>query len=362
MKRDAFSHNSEMPRETDVRRRSILLGLGSLVTSQLLTGCGAGASGDPASAVANQAARVAASSNTLTTDRSAGSTTATAHRSPTTSKAASTPASKLVTGVFSGGYNPTSAEAYEKWLGKDTGYNVDFITTSSYSWDIYEWGPMKTAQPSNNMLFSVPLDNMSGIIQGTYDTVYQAMATSIAKYYPSAIIRIGWEMNGAWYDWSAANRVSTYIEAYNHVAAFFRVKSSGFLIEWCPNNGVSSNMDCLQAYPGDRYVDCIGMDTYMDYRYGTQTSAERWAYLVSNTRGLQWQVSFAKEHGKKLSIPEWGVNKDDPLFIENMYAWLTTNNYHHASYWDSNSDFQSMLSKGQYPNAAAAFKTLFGAA
>jgi beta-mannanase len=141
----------------------------------------------------------------------------------------------------------------------------------------------------------------------------------------------------------------------------FRAKSASFMLEWCPNNGVSSNMDCLQAYPGDQYVDCIGMDTYMDYRYGSGTSASRWAYLVNNTRGLQWQVSFASQHQKKLSIPEWGVNLDDPLFIENMHAWLVLNNYHHASYWDSNANFQGQLSQNQYPNAAAAFKSLFGA-
>jgi hypothetical protein len=120
-------------------------------------------------------------------------------------------------------------------------------------------------------------------------------------------------------------------------------------------------MDCLEAYPADHSVDCIGMDTYMDDRYGTGTSASRWAYLVGNTRGLQWQVSFASQHNITLSMPEWGVNLDDLLFIENMHAWLVDHSYHHVSYWDSNADFKSQLSQNQYPNAAAAFKSLFGA-
>ena len=265
-----------------------------------------------------------------------------------------------MTGVFSGGFDPTTAEAYDKWLGKSTAYNVDFITNSNYSWDVAQWAPLRTAQPASNLLLSVSIDDMAGTIEGSYDSIYKSMANAIATSYPNAIIRIGWEMNGSWYAWSAANKVSTYIEAYNHIASFFRTRSSGFMLEWCPNNGVSASMDCAQAYPGDAYVDCIGMDTYMDYRYGTQTSAARWGYLVSNTRGLQWQVSFAEQHGKKLSMPEWGVNADDPLFIENMHTWLVTNNYHHASYWDSNSNFKGQLSLGQYPNAAAAFKSLFG--
>ena len=349
-------------------RRSITLALGSAVATQLLAACGGGGTTSSASTAAANPAVAAAASTTATESTSgmsasthSGTSRTVAPSISSASPATTSIASKLVLGAFSGGYNPTAAEAYDKWLGINTAYNVDFLTTTSTSWDIGQWAPLKALQPAHNMLFSIPCDDMSGIIAGTYDAVYKSMAASIATSYPAAIIRIGWEMNGSWYDWSAANRVSTYTQAYNHVAAIFRAKSATFMLEWCPNNGASSNMDCLQAYPGDQYVDCIGMDTYMDYRYGTGTSASRWAYLVSNTRGLQWQVTFAEQHAKKLSMPEWGVNLDDPLFIENMHAWLVNNNYHHASYWDSNSDFKSQLSGNQYPNAAAAFKSLFGA-
>jgi beta-mannanase len=348
-------------------RRSIMLALGSAVATQLLSACGAaGSSSNNQEAAASSPTASAAVASKGSPAASATSATTTVTPTVTTtagsasSAAAHTP-SKLIVGAFSGGYDSASAEAYDKWLGINTAYNVDFLTGSNTSWDISQWAALKTLQPAHNMLFSIPCNDMSGTIAGDYDAIYQSMAASVAATYPSAIIRIAWEMNGGWYNWSAANRVSTYTQAYNHVAAIFRAKSASFMLEWCPNNGVSSNMDCLAAYPGDQYVDCIGMDTYLDYRYGTGTSASRWSYLVGNTRGLQWQVSFAGQHGKKLSIPEWGVNLDDPLFIENMHAWLVSNGYHHASYWDSNSNFQGQLSENQYPNAAAAFKSLFGA-
>ena len=344
-------------------RRSIALALGSAVATQLLSACGGGggSSSSNASGTSNSTSNLATAAASSTTAGSANAKSSSNSTASASTPATTPAAQKLIVGVFSGGFDPTTAEAYDKWLGINAAYNVDFLTGSNTSWDISEWAPLKTLQPTHNMLFSVPCNDMSGTIAGSYNSIYQSMAASIAASYPAAVIRIAWEMNGSWYNWSAANRVSTYTQAFNHVAAIFRAKSASFMIEWCPNNGVSSNMDCLQAYPGDTYVDCIGMDTYMDYRYGTGTSASRWSYLVSNTRGLQWQVTFAEQHGKKLSMPEWGVNLDDPLFIENMHSWLVNYNYHHASYWDSNSDFKSQLSLGQYPNAAAAFKSLFGA-
>jgi len=60
-----------------------------------------------------------------------------------------------------------------------------------------------------------------------------------------------------------------------------------------------------------------------------------------------------------MSWPEWGINTDDPYFIEQMYNWMTANNFAYASYWDSNSSFKSKLSHDQYPKAAAKFKELF---
>jgi hypothetical protein len=66
-----------------------------------------------------------------------------------------------------------------------------------------------------------------------------------------------------------------------------------------------------------------------------------------------------------MSLPEWGVNHDDPYFIEHMYVHFMGQGgnpapYSFASYWDSNSSFQGKLSAlapaaSQYPNAAAAF-------
>jgi beta-mannanase len=188
------------------------------------------------------------------------------------------------------------------------------------------------------------------------------LARGIAKAYPKAVIRIGWEFNADWYSWSAKGRAQEYIDAFRHVAGIFKAASRDFTIDWCPVQGFSAKMAADLAYPGDDVVDVIGMDLYNDYRWGDfkDDPAKRWNWLRTYDHGLEWQVQFAAAHHKPMSLPEWGVNRDDPNFIEHMHDWITQHDYAYAAYWDSNSAFAGMLSRDQYPNAGATYKRLFG--
>jgi hypothetical protein len=194
------------------------------------------------------------------------------------------------------------------------------------------------------------------------------MAKTIAAEYPRAIIRIGWEMNGDWYPWSIHSHPAVlYATAFQTVAEIFKSVSSLFVINWCPAIG---QMDPTACYPGDAHVDVIGCDVYMDYRYvnAAKGAVELFAEMkagYTSLPGLTWYENFAHAHGKLMSLPEWGVNHDDPYFIEHMYVHFMGQGgnpapYSFASYWDSNSSFQGKLSAlapaaSQYPNAAAAF-------
>ena len=116
------------------------------------------------------------------------------------------------------------------------------------------------------------------------------------------------------------------------------------------------------VYPGDAYVDYIGIDAYdaVWTAYGAANPLRRWNdYYVNQTNALQWQVDFAKAHNKMLSMPEWGCcgknAGDDPFFVNQMAAWLKAHNYAYADYWDSNSAYPGMLTGGQYPKAGAAY-------
>ena len=287
-------------------------------------------------------------------------------------------------GIFSGGFSPGSASKFEDWLGRKSDFNVEFLTQTAYTdyvgsdgkkitdalshsgWLVSTWS--QTHRSDRNMMFSIPLatkqdSSLAHVAEGTYDATFVAIAKSIAAAYPQAIIRIGWEFNGDWYPWSAKGRERDYVNAFRHVVSLFRQESPEFVIDWCPTHGFSGKMPADAAYPGDDAVDVIGMDVYNDYRWGNfkDDPQKRWEWYEKFDHGLEWQVHFARAHNKRLSFPEWGVNRDDPIFIREMHSWINSHDFAYEAYWDSNSAFSGMLSRNQYPEAGKEYQRLFGA-
>jgi hypothetical protein len=69
-----------------------------------------------------------------------------------------------------------------------------------------------------------------------------------------------------------------------------------------------------------------------------------------------------------MSYPEWGTGvrkdgrggDDDPYFIEQMAAWIHSNNVAYHNYWDYKApDFDARLSDNRRPGAGAALKVAF---
>ncbi|MDQ6961396.1 MAG: glycosyl hydrolase [Mariprofundaceae bacterium] len=101
------------------------------------------------------------------------------------------------------------------------------------------------------------------------------MLKSIYHDFPKAqiMIRFGHEMNGAWYRWGCKNNhnqntAQDFILAFQYVVKFFRqhdLKQVRWV--WSPN--VSYRDDFSVYYPGDQYVDIIGMS---GFNFGPNTS------------------------------------------------------------------------------------------
>ncbi len=84
------------------------------------------------------------------------------------------------------------------------------------------------------------------------------------------------------------------------------VPGADFTFDWNPNIG-STLSDLASYYPGGAYVDAIGFDVYdMAWRAYPGSQAV-WQQDLTEADGLNWLVSFGAEHGKPLSLPEWGL-------------------------------------------------------
>jgi beta-mannanase len=197
----------------------------------------------------------------------------------------------------------------------------------------------------------------------------------------ASYIRIGLEAQGDWFPWGAGNGDNTaegYKAAFVHVATLLRAKLPESKIVFdtscgAPLRGQSNRMDPLTAlYPGDDVVDVVGCDHYDHYQLISHTEKQFTKALTpAKAAGLQDTLDFARAHGKKFAVPEWGLTSpdrngggDNEYFIYAMYRWFAANakdiafeNYFNepAAYLKS-----SIWDEVQNPRSSAEYKRLWG--
>ena len=275
----------------------------------------------------------------------------------------------LRTSVYVGN-DAAAVAAAERWLGRDLDAFQVFIGAASWA----DWmGSMPwlanlfrdvDAQP----LWSLPLIPRGATLEaaaaGEYDDKYLQMAQQLlaasgddAQIY----VRLGWEFNlRDGFPWAAHNKEDAYVAAFRNVVDAFRSVSNRFVFEWTPNIG-DMGMNPETAYPGDSYVDVIGIDFYYNNAWDSKDPKVAWNYFVTEKYGLQWQQDFAAARGKPTAIGEWGLNYDSAEFVTLAEKWFEDHKLLYQNYWNSNAAFNGKLSDGQYPRAAAAFEQAFGA-
>lgn len=117
---------------------------------------------------------------------------------------------------------------------------------------------------SNNE--QIYLDN---ILKGEWDTYIQKWVEGAKNYNKPLMIRWGHEFNGNWYPWSIAKNgqsAEKYVKTFRYVHDKF-TKSGVTNVQWvwCLNTDSVPNQewnDFTLAYPGDQYVDWVGIDGY----------------------------------------------------------------------------------------------------
>lgn len=116
---------------------------------------------------------------------------------------------------------------------------------------------------------------MDNILAGWYDTYITSFANSAKAYGKPMWLRFAHEMNGNWYGWSGAMNganlaaTSKYTQVWHYVWNKFQsVGATNVAWVWSPANAnlpVASWNIPENYYPGDSYVDWLGMDGYNWY-------------------------------------------------------------------------------------------------
>jgi len=123
------------------------------------------------------------------------------------------------------------------------------------------WEPWDPFQGVNQPAYA-----LQQIIDGVYDAYILTWARdSMAWGYPY-FLRFAQEMNGNWYPWSEqvnGNTAGQFVLAWRHVHALFTTQGvTNVTWVWCPNVDYPGSTPLQELYPGDAFVDWVGMDGY----------------------------------------------------------------------------------------------------
>jgi hypothetical protein len=232
------------------------------------------------------------------------------------------------------------------------------------------------AQQPYTKSFGIPLfpqdvgATVDGCIAGSYDDYWRTFADTMNSTGLAAqgtIIRLGWEFNQTT-EWGSP---SQFAACFRQIQSTVSAIAPGLVWDWNVNRGPSGPMpgdSVLQAYPGDQYVNVVGVDSYD--AWPPANTSEGWQMQLNGPYGLNFWLDFAKAHGKLFSVPEWGVASgdlwpgheggDDPAYIKDMYGFFAANKKWIAFESYYNDVGTSIYNPDQNPQAAAEYQKLWG--
>lgn len=219
--------------------------------------------------------------------------------------------------------------------------------------------------PTNLSNIKNPLNWEQACAAGKFNSyATQLGKTLVTAKLGDSVLRLGPEMNGTWendFIGFTTHEQNLWAHCFaNEVTALRRVPKQHFLIDWNPNACVE-NIPYAHFYPGNSYVDIVGLDLFDESCVAPKTPYT-FQQLAHEPASLSQFEAFATANKKPMSLPEWALSPvpvmDDPGYISGMGATVANGNYAFESYFD----FQTPhpLLGPNTPRSLAAFQKWFG--
>ncbi|QIB68979.1 endoglucanase [Aminipila butyrica] len=178
------------------------------------------------------------------------------------------------------------------------------------------------------------------VLEGQYDEFLRDYAKVVADFGHPVLFRLGNEMNGDWCPYSSYNTArdtAIFREFYKYVYSFFETANAQNVIwVWNPNGASFPNFnwnDEMMYYPGDKYVDVVGMTAY---NTGTYYSGETWKEFNQLYEGLYNE--YCAKFQQPLMITEFAsanMGGDKNQWVINMFNTIPYyNRIKVAIWWD----------------------------
>lgn len=163
---------------------------------------------------------------------------------------------------------------------------------------------------------------MESLRAGALDDYIYRWADEIGEWGKRTFIRFAHEFNGDWYPWTPAcgTPPSAYVDAWRHVRDIFTERHVAN-VEWIWAPTVPSAGNLADWYPGDEYVDVLGVD---GYNWGTSLPSTSWVD-PEQLFGAALDELRAIAAGKPILIAEVGCAESGGCkseWIENFMEFL----------------------------------------
>ena len=187
---------------------------------------------------------------------------------PAAAQAAPISLGVFVPGVFD---HPGRVSAYGRQVGRQPvmvlsykNWSVEPFYTPELE-RVWDGGavPLVTWEPETEAGKGIPLREIVG---KRYDRYIRKSAEAAAAWGKPIMVRFAHEMNGGWYPWGNevdGNTPRLYREAWHRIFWIFRNHGAGNVRwVWSPNGDAGGGHPLAVFYPGDEFVDWVGIDGF----------------------------------------------------------------------------------------------------
>lgn len=212
------------------------------------------------------------------------------------------------------GRRPQVVQWYVQWEGRQpfptasASYVRTRGQTPMITWESWDW--TGTADQ--------PVYSDARILAGDYDAYITQWAKAAKAYGTTVYVRWGAEMNGNWNPWDPGvngNTAAQYVAAWRHIHAIFTAQgATNVKWAWTPITEYGGSTPLASVYPGDAYVDLVGVD---GYNWGT---TRPWSSWQSFSQVFDATVTKIRTLTKK---PLWIFEMASAEQGGNKAAWIT---------------------------------------
>ena len=184
------------------------------------------------------------------------------------------------------------------------------------------------------------------VLDGKYDQFLHDYAADVASYGRPVLFRLCNEMNADWCTYCALETcrdTELFISFYRYVFSVFKAEGADNAI-WVFNPNSRSFPDYkwnseLCYYPGDEYVNVVGMTAY---NTGTYYKGESWHTFDELYSELV--KTYSIRYDRPLMIPEFacsGIGGDKAAWIDDMFAAMPRYGQIKVAVWWNHCDYDS---------------------